>query len=343
MDLDLTDNYKQVLESVKERIRQAQYAALKAVNKELIRLYWDIGRMIVEQQEQNKWGESVVEQLARDLHIEFEGVSGFSFRNLWYMRKMYLTYRANPKLPPLVAEIGWAHNRIILDKCKDDFEREFYLKVCKQLAWSKQTLIDEITNKAYERFLARQTNFDRTLTEEQQVKSVLAVKDDYNFDFLGIEGTPLERELETALVANITKFLAEMGGYFAFVGRQFRITVSDDEYFIDLLFYHRYLKCLVAVEIKTGEFLPEYAGKMMFYLSALDDTVRVEGENPSIGIIICRSKDRTKVEYTLRESNRPIGVASFNHYSTLKDVPARISKYLPSPEELQKRLSDLPG
>jgi predicted nuclease of restriction endonuclease-like (RecB) superfamily len=343
-DIQRSDDYKLVLADVKRRVQEAQYAALKAVNRELIALYWDIGRIVVEKQEALRWGEGVIETLARDLRVEFEGVSGFSTRNLRYMKRLYLTYRNNPKLQPMVAEIGWTHNIIILDKCKDDLEREFYLRASRKSEWSKYTLTKQINDKAYQRYLSNQTSFDHTLPEEQRAKSVLAVKDDYNFDFLGIEGEPTERELETALVANITKFLAEMGagrGYFAFIGRQFRVEVSDEEFFLDLLFYHRELKCLVAVELKAGPFKPEYAGKMQFYLSALDDKVRVEGENPSIGIIVCRAKDRTIVEYTLRDLTRPIGVASYNHYGSLEQVPDKISKYLPSPDEIEHRLSNM--
>ncbi len=224
-DLAITEDYRHVLEELKKRVQQAQYQALKAVNHELVGLYWDIGRTIVENQERYKWGDGVVERLARDLQLEFEGVAGFSVRNLRYMKRFYLTYKENTKLQPLVAELGWTHNLIILDKCSSDLEREFYLRVANRMAWSKYTLTREINSNAYERYLASQTSFDHTLSEEQQAKSVLAVKDDYNFDFLGIEGEPSERELEDALVSNITKFLAEMGdgrGYFTFVGRHSR-------------------------------------------------------------------------------------------------------------------------
>ncbi len=294
LDLQRSGDYKLLLQALKERVAQAQYDALKAVNRELITLYWDIGRIIVERQEEYKWGDNIVQRLAEDLQVEFEGVAGFSRRNLLYMRLFYLTYRNNPKVQPMVAQIGWTHNIIILDKCKNDLEREFYLGVCHKMGWSKYTLTREVNNRAYERFLANQTSFDHTLSEAQQAKSVLAVKDDYNFDFLGIEGEPSEKDLESALVSNITKFLAEMGGYFTFVGRQFKVEVPTDEgeeeAFIDLLFYHRELRCLVAVELKSGKFKPEYAGKMQFYLSVLDDKVKLDGENPSIGIIVCRSK-----------------------------------------------------
>jgi len=342
MNIEKSDSYVDFLKEVKERVRQAQYNALKAVNSELITLYWDLGQLIVEKQEQFGWGDNTVKQLSKDLRVELPGMSGLSPQNLWYMRKFYLTYKDNPKLQQVAGEIGWGHNQIILDKCKNEAEREFYLKMSHNLGWSRATLAKQLNDKTFERWLLNQTNFKETIPEERRARALLAVKDDYNFDFLGIEGEPSERELEDALVSNITKLLAEMGGYFAYVGRQFRLEVDGDEYFIDLLFYHRQLKSLVAVDLKKGAFKPEDAGKMQFYLSALDDQVRIEGENPSIGIIISRSKSRTKVEYTLRDVNRPIGIASFNHYSSIEQLPETIAKYLPSEEELGKRLAELP-
>ncbi|NWJ96793.1 MAG: DUF1016 domain-containing protein [Chloroflexi bacterium] len=341
MSIDKLDSYVEFLKAVKERVRQGQYAALKAVNKELITLHWDLGRLIVETQQKYGWGESVIEHLAKDLKLEFEGERGFAVRNLRYIRSFYLTYCDDEKLQSLIAEIGWTHHLKILG-CKDSKEREFYLRMTKIYAWSVRALEQQIVNKAYERWLLNQTNFEGTLPEDKRARAVLAVKDDYNFDFLGIEGEPSERELEDGLVANITKLLAEMGGYFTFAGKQFRIEVDEKEYFVDLLFYHRQLKCLVAIDLKTGEFKPEYAGKMQFYLSALDDQSRVEGENPSIGLIVCRKKDRTTVEYTLRDVNRPMGVATYHNYAGIKELPDKIAKYLPSEEEIEKRLTQLP-
>lgn len=335
-----SDNYQETLKAVKERILQAQYNALKAVNKELIALYWDLGKLIIENQELYGWGEGTVQQLAKDLQQDFPGVRGFSSRNLHYMRRFYLTYKDNSKLQPLVAEISWSHNTIILDKCSDDLQREFYIKMSIKFGWSKRTLSVELDSKAYERWLLNQTNFEMTISADRRAKATLSVKDDYNFDFLGIEGEPSERELEDALISNITKLLAEMGGYFTFAGRQVPIKVSENEYYIDLLFYHRQLKSLIAVDLKIGDFKPEYAGKMQFYLSALDEQFRVEGENPSIGIIICQGKDRTIVEYTLKSVTQPIGVATYRTYN-IEQLPETISKYLPSQEEIEKRLVQL--
>ena len=267
----IPQTYSELLKDIKDRIRTAQYAALKAVNKELISLYWDIGKTIVERQQGETWGKSVVEQLAKDLRREFPEMTGFSARNIWRMRDFYLAYRENEKLTPMVAEIGWTHNINILMKCKDDLEREFYIRMTRKFGWTKRVLIHRIENKDYERTLLSQTNFDQTVSEEHKNQAKLAVKDEYLFDFLELGDEYSERQLEAALIGKVEHFLREMGGMFAFVGSQFKLEVSDKEYFIDLLLYHRALRCLVAIELKIGEFLPEYVGKMQFYLAVLND------------------------------------------------------------------------
>jgi predicted nuclease of restriction endonuclease-like (RecB) superfamily len=328
-------DYGALLVAVKERVRAAQYQALKAVNKELVGLYWDIGRMIVGRQTDQSWGQAVVERLATDLRQEFPGIKGFSVQNLWYMRQFYLEYHENEKLQPLVGEIGWSHNLIVLQRCKDLLEREFYLRLTRKFGWSKNVLIHQIENQSYEKTLLGQTNFDRTLTPELRAQAKLAVKDEYAFDFLELGAEHSERELERALIARIEDFLRAMGGLFAFVGSQFRLEVEDKEYFIDLLLYHRRLKCLVAVELKIGEFQPEFVGKMQFYLAALDRQVREKGENPSIGIILCKEKNRTIVEYALQDGRKPIGVAT---YQIVKRLPKELKGQLPGPEEIAKLL-----
>ncbi len=339
MDEAQLDQYTYLLQAVKERVFQAQYQALQAVNKELIRLYWDIGRIIVEKQAQALWGERVIETLARDVRAAFPGVRGFSARNLRYMRSFYLAYRHDELLQTLSAEISWSHNILIMEQCAELQERLFYLKLAAQSTLSYRLLERKIKSGEYHRFLANQTNFAQTLDVQRAAHALQVVKDDYNLDFLGLADAHTERELEDALVANITTFLSEMGGYFTFVGRQFRVEVNHEEFFIDLLFYHRTLSCLVAVELKAGKFQPEYVGKMQFYLSALDETERLAHENPSIGIIVCREKDRTIVDYTLRDVHKPIGVASYNHYARLEELPETIRKYLPSPEDLAQRFT----
>jgi predicted nuclease of restriction endonuclease-like (RecB) superfamily len=334
----LPDDYGEFLGEVKRRVRSAQYEALRVVNRELISLYWDIGRMIVARQEGQGWGRSVVERLAEDLQAEFPGVRGFSTANLWRMRQFYATYARNEELSQLVREIGWGHNLVIIDRCKDDLQREYYVRMARRLGWSRAVLVHHIENQSYEKTLLNQTNFDRTLPEEIRDQAKLAVKDEYTFDFLGLGEEHRERELERAILAKVEPFLREMGGAFAFIGSQYRLEVSDQEYFIDLLLFHRRLRCLVAIELKIGEFIPEYVGKMQFYLAALDDKVRAEEENPSIGIILCKSRDKTIVEYALRESAKPIGVATYRIVSTL---PESLRGQLPAPDQVAKLLESI--
>lgn len=338
MKTTLPTGYATFLNELKERIHKAQYAALKAVNKELIALYWDIGKSIVSRQHDLGWGKAVVETLSRDLQNEFPGIQGFSARNLWNMRTLYLAYRENEKLQPLVAEISWTKNVIIMERCKDLLQREFYLKMTKKFGWTKDVLINQLEAGAFERFMMNQTNFDKKVPAKYRHQAKLAVKDEYTFDFLELGEEHSERELERALVDNIRAFLVEMGGYFTFIGNQYRLEIDGSEFFIDLLLYHRQLRCLVAIELKIGAFKPEYAGKIQFYLSALNATARLPEENPSIGIILCKEKSRTFVEYALQDSNKPIGVSTYSFSSKL---PPNLKKYLPSPEEMIKRLEGL--
>ena len=325
--------YAVLLGEIKERIRSAQYAALKAVNTEHIGLYWDIGQMIEARQRGETWGKAVVQKLARDLRDEFPGIGGFSASNLWRMRSFYLVYTKSEKLAPLVRESGWSHNLIILERCKDPLEREFYIRMTRKFGWTKNVLIHQIENQSYEKTLLGQTNFDRTVTPAIRAQAKLAVKDEYTFDFMELGEEHAERELERALVGRIEHFLRAMGGLFSFVGSQFRLEVEGNEYFIDLLLYHRRLRSLVAIELKVGEVQPEFVGKMQFYLTALDRQVREKGENPSIGIILCKNKKRTVVEYALYEARKPIGVAT---YRMFKRLPRELKGKLPEPAEIEK-------
>jgi predicted nuclease of restriction endonuclease-like (RecB) superfamily len=336
----LTDKkqYIDFLRQVKERILSAQYEALKKVNKELIGLYWDIGNMIVDRQKKEGWGKSIVETLAADLQKEFSGIQGFSAQNLWRMKQFFQTYSGNAKLSPWVREIGWTHNIIILMSCKDDLEREFYIRMTKRMGWSKNVLIHQIENKTYEKTALNQTNFGKTLPPKIKDQAKLAVKDEYFFDFLELGEQHGELELERAIVARVNRFLIEMGGVFAFMGNQYRIEVEGSEYFIDILLYHRVLRCLVALELKIGDFKPEFVGKMQFYLAALDAEMKEKHENPSIGIIVCKEKKRTIVEYALKESNKPIAVAQ---YKVTTKLPKELKKQLPSPEEIQRLVENI--
>lgn len=333
----LPDDYASFLAEVKERVRSAQYDALRAVNKELIALYWDIGRMIEDRQKGGTWGKSVVVNLAADLQQEFPGIQGFSAQNLWRMRQFYQVYVGTEKLSPLVREISWTKNVVILMQCKEPLEREFYIRMTKKFGWTKSVLIHQIENQSYEKTLLGQTNFAKALTPKLRAQARLAVKDEYTFDFLELGEEHSERELERALIARIEHFLRAMGGLFAFLGSQFRLEVEDKEYFIDLLLFHRRLKSLVAIELKVGEFQPEFVGKMQFYLTALDRRVREKGENPSIGIILCKEKKRTIVEYALQPAKKPIGVAT---YRVVKRLPKELKGQLPSPEQIAKLLED---
>lgn len=338
MDIKATHSYVDFLKEINNRIVEAQNRALRSVNKEMILLYWDIGKGIVEKQRQEGWGNSIIENLASDLQRSFPGMKGFSTRNLWRMRDLYLSYRDNEKLPTLLAEISWSHNIAILEKSKDLLEREFYIRMSRKYNWSYRVLLNHIENQTYEKTLLGQTNFDATLPADIKEKTGLVVKDEYTFDFLELGNDFSERQLENALIARVDDFLREMGGIFAFVGRQYRLVIDDKEYFIDILLYHRSLRCLVAIELKIGEFIPEYVGKMQFYLSALDDKEKMPGENPSIGIILCKTKSKMTVEYALRDSQKPIGIAT---YTVVKKLPKELKDQLPSAEQIAKLLGKI--
>jgi predicted nuclease of restriction endonuclease-like (RecB) superfamily len=311
---------------------------MRAVNKELIGLYWDIGQSIVARQQAEGWGKAVVQKLATDLQASFPGTGGFSASNLWRMKSFFETYSGTTKLAPLVREVGWSHNLIILERCKDTQEREFYLRMTRKFGWSKNVLAHQIDNQSYEKSLLGQTNFDKALTPALRAQAKLAVKDEYAFDFLELGDQHSERELERALITRIEDFLRAMGGMFAFLGSQYRLEVDGDEYFIDLLLFHRRLRSLVAIELKIGKFEPEFIGKMQFYLAALDAQVRQEDENPSIGIILCKEEKRTIVEYALRDARKPIGVAT---YAITKSLPKELQGQLPSPEAISRLLETL--
>jgi predicted nuclease of restriction endonuclease-like (RecB) superfamily len=327
--------YNGLLKEIKERIHTAQYAALRAVNKELLNLYWDIGRVIVERQEGKTWGKSVVERLAADLRKAFPGVRGFSARNIWDMRNLYLCYHEDEKLRRIVAEIGWSHNLVILHKCKDKLTREFYLRMARKYGWTKNVLIHQIENQTFEKTLLSKTSFDKTLPEPVRDQAKLAVKDEYIFDFLELGEKYDERQLEKALLSRMEAFLREMGGLFAFIGSQYRLEVDGKEFFIDILLFHRQLRCLVALEFKVGEFKPEYGGKMQFYLAMLDNLVKTDQENDSIGIILCKSRSKTVVEYALRKTSGPMGVAQ---YTMVNKLPPDLEGQLPSAEQVERLL-----
>jgi len=333
-------NYAEFLNDLKERIRTAQNKAILSINTELISLYWDIGRRIVESQEKSAWGKGVVEQLARDLRREFPDVKGFSARNLWDMRRFYLVYNDHPNLRQAVAEIPWGHNLAIINKVKDTSQRQWYLHQTIRNGWSRNVLVHQIESDLYGRQAAavKTTNFQETLPSPQSELMEQTIKDPYIFDFITIGKGAKERELEKALIEKIRDFLLELGMGFAFMGSQYHLEVDGRDFYLDLLFYHHRLRCLVAIDLKMTDFMPEYAGKMNFYLSALDDMVRHPDDQPSVGIILCKSKSGLVAEYSLRDMGKPIGVSEYRLTSRLPDG---LSGQLPSPQELAGVLEEV--
>ncbi len=332
--------YIKFLNDLKIKIRQAQYQAYRAINKKLVNLYWEMGKSIVEKQEKSGWGQKIIPKLAQDLQKEFPQNNGFSERNLKYMRKFYLEYKNKPKMQPLVAQIPWSHNLKILDKTRNNYEKEYYCRMVLKYGWSKRILEHQIETKSFERFLVdkKSHNFHKTLPVETFNKVEPTIKDTYMLDFLEIAENIKEKELENKILENLKSFLLELGIGFTFMGSQYKVILGENEYFIDLLFYHRHLRCLIAIDLKIGKFVPEYAGKMNFYLNLLDDKIKLSDENPSIGLILCKEKDNIIVEYALRNIQKPVGVAK---YYLTKKLPSNLLKQLPSPSFIEKKLKDL--
>lgn len=377
--LALTTDYKRFVTDLKSRITSARLAAARHVNRELVTLYWDIGRGIVEKQKELNWGESVVEMVAAELRAAFPDMSGFSPRNLRDMKRFYLAYsdpefwrqpvaKLNDKSPSsaiwrqavaklgngellpqpvaetgtsdpipflrlLVAEIPWGHHLLILNKLTAPAARLWYLRATASFGWSRNVLLNQIKAGAYERAVTEKKthNFDLALPEHFAEQAEEMLKSSYNLEFLGLCRAVRERELEDRLISRLQAFLLELGYGFCFVGRQHRLVLGKKEYFIDLLFYHRFLKALVAFELKLGPFEPEFAGKMDFYLNLLNDTERAPGDQPSIGIILCAEKDDVEVEYALRTKANPIGVAAYTLQSKL---PGELKGRLPTAKQL---------
>jgi predicted nuclease of restriction endonuclease-like (RecB) superfamily len=330
----LPTDYKQTLVEIKKLVASARYQSFRAVNKELISLYWKIGKTVFEKTESSSWGSGVVEQLAKDLQKEFPGVTGFSSTNVWRMRVFYMTYSGDDKLARTVQELGWGVNIELFTKIKDLEERNFYIQMCQREGWVRSTLVVNIKANTYQSYKLNQNNFERTISQERLEDLSYEFKDQYNTGLLEITSQSKEREIENALVKNINNLLAEMGKEVLFAGRQYRLEINDKEFFVDLMFYHRKLKCFIAMELKADEFKFEHMGQLSGYLSTIDATVKRDDENPTIGILICKQKDRTVVEYALRGHTQPMAVGTYSY----QDLPAAIAKYLPSEENLQELL-----
>ena len=329
--------YQPFLKEILSKIQLARYEMLKTVSKQTVTLYWEIGKSVSEKVDQEKWGKSVVEQLSKDLQTEHPGIRGFSARNIWRMKTFYDTYKNNEFLPPVVAEIGWVQNCLIIEKCKDDVQREYYLRKTKQMGWSKSDLIDKINKNHFENQSLAQNNFELTVSPELKAQVAWEFVDDYNIELLNPDLPISEKGLENAIVTNIVNFLSEMGGSFAFVGRQFKIDFHEKEYFIDLLFFILKLNCYVVFELKAREFAPQDVGQIKWYMELVNNNIKEQSHNPTIGIILCKNKDRIMVEYMLSNNQDPFGVATFNKY---EELPENYAKYLPNEKEIIKRLGD---
>ncbi len=332
-------SYITVLEELKNKIRQAQYKSVLSANRGMILLYWDIGTTILKQQREQGWGAKIINRLAQDLSNSFPNMKGFSPRNLKYMRAFAEAYPDKQIVQQLVAQIPWGHNIRILDYVKNQQERLWYIKETIQNGWSRNVLVLQIESGLYQRQKRAQkiTTFKRTLSAPQSDLVQQTIKDPYIFDFLNISQNVKEVELQSELVRHITKFLLELGKGFAFVGSQYHIEVSGKDFYIDLLFYHLNLRCYVVIELKTGDFKPEYAGQLNFYLSAVDSQMKQPSDNPTIGIILCKSKDKIIAEYALRNITKPMGVSE---YRLSRIIPKKLGKVLPSVKEIETGLKD---
>lgn len=335
-------SYVSFLEQLKKKIQQTQLKAALAVNSELIRLYWEIGKSIVEKQEQEGWGTQVIEKLCKDLQNAFPGMQGFSRANIFKMRAFYLSYtkvsqpvRQIDMLP--IAQIPWGHNVLLITKLKILEERLWYAEQTIQHGLSRSALENWIKSKAYKRHGKAITNFKQRLPEPQSQLAQETLKDPYNFDFLTLDANYRELELEQGLIDHIQKLLLELGKGFAFLGRQYHLEIAGDDYYLDLLFYHIQLRCYCVVELKTTDFKPEYTGKLNFYLSAIDDQLKHAADNPSIGILLCKSKNNLKVEYALRDINKPIGVAEYTT-KIVDTLPKKLQSSLPTIEEIEAEI-----
>jgi predicted nuclease of restriction endonuclease-like (RecB) superfamily len=328
-------DYKKFISNIKKRIQQVQIKAAISVNRELLHLYWDLGRQIVAKQNQTKWGSGLINQMSKDLQNAFPDMKGFSLSNLKYIRQWYLYFENSQQVVGQITQIPWGHNIIIISKCRTIEESIFYIQKTIQNNWSRAVLTHHIEGGLYAREGKAINNFKLTLPKPQSDLANQTIKDPYNFDFLTIREKHDEIELEEALVNHVTKFLLELGAGFSYIGKQYRIEVAGDEFFIDLLFYHVKLHCYVVIELKTLKFKPEFAGKLNFYISAIDGILKTELDNPTIGILICKSKNDTVVEYTLKEIHKPIGVSE---YTIIRNLPDRFKSSLPSIEEIENEL-----
>lgn len=337
-----SQEYVQTLADIKSRVQEAQSKSILAVNKELIKLYWEIGHIVAEKQEHCGWGASVIERLVKDLQGAFPGIEGFSRANVFRMRAFYRAYEKVSQAVILFDAlpffmIPWGHNVVLLIKLKDNGERLWYAYKAIEYGWSRSMLEAWIASDLYRREGRAITNFKHTLPAPQSDMAQQSLKDPYIFDFLTLQAAHVELEVEQGLIDHIQKFLLELGQGFAFIGRQVHLHVGEKDYYIDLLFYHVKLRCYVVIELKAREFDPRDAGQINFYLAAVDDTLKHEDDEPTIGLLLCTSKDRVTVEYALRGNKSPIGVASYET-KLVESLPKNLKNTLPTVEEIEAEL-----
>jgi len=360
MKTDLVVNYPALLTDIKQRIRQAQTRAILAVNRELLALYWDIGCLIDGRQKQEGWGAGVIPRLAKDLHNELPEEKGFSERNIKLMVQFFREYPAlfatevigqplvaqlaseassTEIVQPAVAQIPWAHNVLLMQRVKDRATRLWYAEATLTQGWSRSVLQMQIESAAHTRQGKATSNFALRLPPPQSDLAQQALKDPYLFDFLTLDEPFRERELETGLIAHLEKFLLELGQGFAFVGRQYHVDIGEQDFYIDLLFYHLHLRCFIVIELKRGAFKPEYAGKMNFYCNVVDEVLKHASDAPTIGLVLCQTQNAVIAEYALRGVDKPMGVSTFE---LTRALPAELESSLPSIEDIERELGDRP-
>ena len=336
--IDPPGGYADWLSELKSRIHNAQQRAALAVNRELVLLYWQIGRDILERQSREGWGAKVIERLAHDLRNAFPTMKGFSPRNLKYMRAFAQAWPEAEFVQQAAAQLPWFHLCTLIDKLKTREERDWYLARAAEHSWSRNVLEMQIEMNLRGRSGQAVTNFELSLPRPQSDLARESLKDPYRFDFLGLGEAAQEREIEDALVQQVTRFLLELGAGFAFVGRQVLLDVGGDEFFIDLLFYHLKLRCYVVIELKAGKFKPEHLGQLGFYLTAVDRQIKTEHDGPTIGLLLCKSKNKVVAEYALGDKNQPMGIAEFK---LLEALPSELQTGLPSIQQLEQKLAGL--
>lgn len=335
-NIDITE-YKEILKSVKIEVLKSHYKAIQAINHQMIYMYWHIGKIILEN---SKWGNKFIDNLSLDLRLEFPEIKGFSIRNLKNMRKFADEYTDFEFVQSVTAQITWTHNVLLIEKIKDIKTRKWYIKETLKNGWSVNILDMQISSNLYERqaISKKITNFENTLPDIQSDLAIQTMKDPYIFDFISLKGKIRESEIEQAMIGKIKDVLIELGSGFAFIGNQYKITVSGNDYFIDQLFYHLKLRCYIVVELKARKFMPADAGQLNFYLSAIDDLIKDETDNPTIGLLLCKDKDKFTAEYALKDINKPIGVSQ---YKMLENIPEYLQDKLPKAKDIELHIKDL--